>query len=329
MKYRRLGRNGIRVSEISLGAWLTYGGSVDMANSINCIHTALENGINFIDNADVYSKGNAEIVLGKALEGETFERKNLVISSKVFWPFSDDVNDWGLSRKHIMDSVDGSLSRLGLDYLDIYYCHRYDWKTPLRETVEAMDDLVRDGKVRYWGTSVWSAAQLERAVGICNEIGARLPAVEQPRYNMLDRYIELEIMYTTKLHGIGITPWSPLGQGLLTGKYNDGVPEGSRGTTSQFLKSSLTEENIEKVRKLTQIASDLGITMAQLALAWILRRDEISSVITGASKPEQIMDNIGAIDVKLSSDVLDKIEEILDNKPAFHPVYNPAMIDRE
>jgi len=319
----------MRVSEISLGAWLTYGGTVEDETSIQLIHQALEAGINFIDIADVYSGGKAEEVVGKALEGDTYNRKDYILSSKVFWPMSDKPNDSGLSRKHIMDSIENTLDRLNQDYLDIYYCHRFDWLTPLEETVMAMDDLVRDGRVRYWGTSVWSAAQIERAVGIAKEIGARLPAVEQPRYNMLDRHIELEIMESSRYHGIGITPWSPLAQGVLTGKYNNDIPEGSRGTRSEFMKRDLTDEKLSKVRKLTELATEMNISMSQLALAWILRRSEITSVITGATKQEQLEQNLGAVDVELSSDKLQYIEEILANKPEFHPVYTPALMNRE
>jgi len=328
MKYRRLGKYGMRVSEVSLGAWTTYGASVDDQKAHEIIHKALELGVNFIDNADVYATGKAEQVVGEALAGDTYDRKNLVLSSKVFWPMTENPNDSGLSRKHIMDSIYGTLERYDQDYLDIYYCHRFDWKTPLRETIETMDDLISEGLIRYWGTSVWSAANIERAMGIAKEIGAKPPAVEQPRYNMLDRYIELEVMESAKYHGIGITPWSPLQYGILTGKYNDGIPEGSRLDKNERFQDNLTDEVLEKVTKLTEIAEDLGITMSQLALAWILRRDEISSVITGATKISHIESNVGASEVDLSDDTLQQIEEILDNKPQFHSVYRPALADR-
>ena len=328
MKYRRLGKNGMRISEVSLGAWITYGGTVDNKDAWKILERALELGVNFIDNADVYAAGKAEEVVGEYFSSETHERKNYVLSSKVFWPMSDQVNDSGLSRKHIMDSIDGTLKRYQQDYIDIYYCHRFDWKTPLRETIEAMDDLIKDGKIRYWGTSVWSAANLERAVGIANEIGASLPAVEQPRYNMLDRHIELEIMETTSYHGMGITPWSPLQYGILTGKYNDGKPEGSRLQLNDRFDDSLNEESLSKVRDLTKMAGEMEITMAQLALAWILRRPEISSVITGATKIEQIESNVMASEINLSKDDLEEIDEILQNKPEFHGPYKPALSDR-
>ncbi len=328
MRYRKLGKHGIKVSEISLGAWLTYGGTVEDQTAINCIHTALDNKINFIDAADIYAKGGAEKVVGKALEGETYQRKDFVVSSKVFWPMSENVNDWGLSRKHIHDSIDGTLDRLNLDYLDIYFAHRFDSVTPLEETVEAMDDLVRDGRVRYWGTSVWSAAQLERAVGIAKEIGATPPSVEQPRYNMLDRHIELDVMETTKYHGMGIVPWSPLAGGILTGKYNEGIPEGSRATTSEFMKRYLDDKQLmEKVNKVTEFAKNKGVEPGQLALAWALLRPEVSSLITGATKPEHVLSNIKALEIELSKDEVTQLEEILDNKPEKHMLYNHALPD--
>ncbi|MEN2983892.1 MAG: aldo/keto reductase family protein [Dictyoglomaceae bacterium] len=309
MEYRKLGKAGIKVSEISLGAWLTYGESVDFEVTKKCIYTAIENGINFFDLADVYAKGEAERVVGKILKD--FRRQDLVISSKVYWPMSDNVNDRGLSRKHIMESIEGSLKRLGTDYLDIYFCHRFDPETPLEEVIRAMDDLVHQGKILYWGTSVWTAAQIERAVGICEKLNCYKPQVEQPRYNMLDRHIEQEIIPTCSMYGIGITVFSPLAQGVLTGKYNEGIPSKTRAEWSEWIRRDLTEENINKVIKLTEIAKDMGITMSQLALAWILRKPEISSVITGASKPEQVLENVKASGIKLSEEVLKKIDDIL------------------
>lgn len=327
-----MGKNGIRLSEVSLGAWLTYGGTVEDNTATKIMHEALELGVNFIDVADVYAKGQAETVVGKALAGDNYLRKDLVVSSKVFWPMSDNPNDSGLSRKHISDSIDNTLKRLQMDYIDLYFCHRFDWKTPLEETIGIMDDLVRSGKIRYWGTSVWSATQLERAVGVAKDMGAKLPTVEQPRYNLMDRYIELEVMNTTKYHGMGIVPWSPLHGGLLSGKYNDGIPEGSRGateSTSNFITRDLNEENLAKLSKLADLAKELGLSTSQLSLAWILRRDEISSVITGATKVEHIQDNVKAAGVNLSKDTLDRIEDIFQNKPEFHPVYAPMLMDRQ
>ncbi len=312
MEYRRLGNSGLKVSEISLGAWLTFGETLDLDTTTACIEAAVENGINFLDTADVYANGEAERAVGEAIKKLGLRRQDLVISSKVYWPMSDNVNDRGLSRKHIMESVENSLRRLGTDYLDIYFCHRYDPETPLEEVVRAMDDLVHQGKVLYWGTSVWSAAQIEAAVEIARQFNAYLPQVEQPRYNMLDRHIEREIMPTCRSHGIGLTVFSPLAQGVLTGKYNDGIPSESRAVRSgSWMSDVLTEKNVAKVRRLTSVASDLGLTMAQLALAWILRRPEISSVITGATKPEQIASNARASGVGLSQEALQEIEAIL------------------
>ena len=311
MQYRRLGNAGMKVSAISLGAWLTYGETVEFDVAAQCIRTAIEHGVNFIDTADVYARGRAEEVVGKVIKD--FKRSDLVISSKVFWPMSDNVNDRGLSRKHIMESVHKSLKRLGTDYLDIYFCHRYDPETPVEEVARAMDDLVHQGKVLYWGTSVWSAAQIENAVGIARQFNLYLPQVEQPRYNMLDRHIEDEIMPTAAKYGIGLTVFSPLAQGVLTGKYNEGIPEDSRAAKYEWVRNNITPEVIAKVRQLTEIANDLGLTMSQLALAWILRRPEISSAIIGASKPEQVIENVKAADVTLTPDVLERIEEILQS----------------
>jgi voltage-dependent potassium channel beta subunit len=330
MRYRKVGKSGLKVSEISLGSWLTYGGSVEDEMAKKCMTAAIENGINFIDSAEIYARGGAEKVIADFLSDETFNRRDLVISSKLFWAMNDyDVNRWGLSRKNMMNAIEGTLERLNMDYIDIYFMHRYDYMTPLRETVEILDDLIRGGKVRYWGTSVWTAAQLERANAIAKDIRAHKPIVEQPLYNMLVRYIELEIISVAKTHGMGFTVWSPLAQGLLTGKYNEGIPEGSRADKSEFLKKNLTEETIEKVKKLGEVASSLDITMGQLALAWILRKPEISSAIIGATKPEHVLENVKASEVDLSKDILIQIEEILDNEPEWPLTYKPNYYYKE
>lgn len=325
MKFRRVGKSGLKISEISLGSWLTYGGTVENQIAKDCMTTAVENGVNFIDCAEIYAGGKAEQVIGEWLAEETVDRKHLVISSKVFWPTSEDINDWGNSRKNISNAIEGTLSRLNTDYLDIYYLHRYDYTTPLKETVSIMDDLIRNGDVHHWGTSVWTAAQLERANAVAKEFGAHKPIVEQPLYNMMSRFIELEVMPVGKTHGMGFTVFSPLAQGLLTGKYNDGVPDGSRGATSKVMNRYLTEENLVKVRKLGEVASSLDITTGQLALAWILRRPEISAAIVGATKPEHVIENIGASDVALSKDTIEQIEEILDNAPEWPSNYRPNI----
>ncbi len=321
MKYRRMGHTGIKVSEISLGAWLTYGGTVEQQSAEKCLTKAVELGINFIDIADVYARGKAEEVVGKVIAN--YDRKDLVISSKVFWPMSDGINDRGLSRKHIMESIDRSLERIGTDYLDIYFAHRFDYYTDLEETIRAMSDLVDQGVVHYWGSSVWPAVQLERAVWLAKDLGLHPPRVEQPRYNMLDRFIELDIMETCNRNGIGIVCWSPLAQGVLTGKYNDGIPEGSRATTSDFIKHDLTEENFARVRRLQEIAASKDIAVSQLALAWILRREEMTSTITGATSESHVISNVAASDIPLDNETLEEIETILKNKPETHPVYRP------
>ena len=313
MEYRRLGRAGTKVSSIALGAWLTYGGHVEDDAAAACLHAAIEEGINFIDVADVYAGGEAEEVVGRVLQD--YKRSDLVVSSKVYWPMSENVNDRGLSRKHIMESVEKSLRRLNTDYLDIYFCHRYDADTPMEETVRAMDDLIHQGKILYWGTSVWNAAQLEAAVSTARQYNCYLPQVEQPRYNMLDRHIEPEIVPTAAGHGMGFTVFSPLEQGVLTGKYNDGVPDDSRAATLKWEDNrALRAENLAKVRQLTEIAGDHNISMAQLALAWCLRKPEISSVITGASRPEQVKSNAKAADVTLDEGTLAAIEAILSDE---------------
>ncbi|UCC43033.1 MAG: aldo/keto reductase family protein [Candidatus Zixiibacteriota bacterium] len=308
MNYRRVGNSGLKISEISLGAWLTYGGSVLQERAIPIIHTAIERGVNFIDIADIYSKGEAEKTVGAAIKD--YRRSDLVISSKVFWPMSDNVNDRGLSRKHIMESIDKSLSRIGTDYLDIYFCHRFDPGTPIEETARAMSDLVQAGKILYWGTSVWDADQIDEAVVCTREWKGYLPAVEQPRYNLIDRHIEVDIMPTCARHGMGLTVWSPLAQGLLTGKYNDGTPTGSRGQETSWMDEDLNDGNIKRVRKLGAIAADHGMTVAQMALAWVLGREEISCAIVGATTVDQLEENLKATDLRLDQNTLGEIENI-------------------
>lgn len=309
-----MGDAGMRISSVSLGAWITYGGDVEDDMAVRCLHTAIDNGINFIDVADIYAKGKAEEVVGKAIKSYT--RSDLVISSKAYWPMSDDVNNRGLSRKHLMESVHKTLKRLDTDYLDIYFCHRYDPEVPVEEVVRTMDDLVHQGKVLYWGTSVWRAANLEDAVGTARRYNCYTPKVEQPRYNMFDRHIEPEIVPVCAKHGIGIVVWSPLAQGVLTGKYNEGTPTGARGAMpgtdeARQIQGELTEANVARVRALCNIAAEMGLTMSQLALAWCLRLPEISSVITGATRPEQVLDNVRAAEVKFDAETLERIEAIL------------------
>jgi len=309
MKYRRLGRAGIKVSEISIGGWLTFGGTIDQKTSEAILSCAIDNGVNFIDLADIYARGEAERVCGRALKNHT--RSDLVLSSKLFWPMSQNVNDRGLSRKHIFESVHKTLERLGTDYLDLYFCHRHDPETEIDEVVRAMDDLIRQGKILYWGTSVWEADQIEAAAEAAKNYRCYGPQVEQPRYNMLDRHIEQSIMPTCHRLGLGLVVWSPLAQGMLTGKYNDGIPSGSRGGTSEWLRGDMTEANLKKIGRLADLAGSLGITIAELALAWILRRPEISAAITGATRPEHIEANVAATDVQLTGETIEAVEDIL------------------
>ena len=319
MEYRRLGRSGMKVSAVGLGAWTTYGGSVQDRRLItDIVEKALEGGVNFFDNADVYANGEGERYMTGVLHDIGVPRHHLVLSTKVFWPMSEDVNDRGLSRKHVSESIDLSLERMETDYVDIYFAHRYDPETPMEEIVEVFSDVVRSGKAHYWGTSEWSAAQIAEAHAYATSNGLVAPVTEQPQYSMLYRErVEERILPTTHPKGIGLVVWSPLAMGMLTGKYDEGVPEGSRFAENEnFAKSFLTEANREKVVALKGVADDLGISRAQLALAWVLRQPGVSSVITGATKVEQIESNLGAAEVELGEGHLERIEEILTGAPA-------------
>jgi voltage-dependent potassium channel beta subunit len=318
MHYRRLGHSGLKVSEISLGAWVTFGGQVDEMVASDLLHAAYNAGINFFDNADMYADGRAEAVMGRAIKD--LPREALVISSKVFWPTMPGPNGRGLSRKHIFESVHASLKRMDVDYLDLYFCHRFDPDTPIYEVVYTMDTLIRQGKILYWGTSEWRAWQIVEAVNIARMYHLVPPSVEQPQYNMFHRRrVEMELSPVCREHGIGLMTWSPLYYGVLTGKYNQGIPEGSRASLDSmaWIRDRITPDRVEIVRELSEVAADLGISMAQLALAWLLRRKEVSSVITGATNVRQLQDNLDAADAveKLSDDVLERIEQILGNYP--------------
>lgn len=309
MQYRRMGDAGIRLSAIGVGGWLTFGRSLDAEAVRTVVRTAVDHGVVFFDLADAYARGEAETVFGAAL-GE-HRRQDLVLSSKAYWPMSDNPNDRGLSRKHLFESVEGSLRRLGTDYLDLYFCHRFDAETPLEETVRAMEDLVRQGKVLYWGTSVWEPAQIEEAVAIAARVGGYAPSVEQPRYNLLDRHIEDEILPTCARHGIGLVAWSPLAEGLLTGKYDDGVPPDSRMATDERMRKGVAASDLERVRALGDVARDLGVPLARMALAWCLRRPELTAVITGASRPEHVAANASAAELELDAETLARIDAAL------------------
>lgn len=315
MKYRNIGRSGLKVSEIAVGSWMTElsdAGRIQTAEET--IRFAYEQGVNFFDCADAYSGGEAEKFLGRVLKD--YRRSSLVISSKVFFPTGAAANERGLSRKHIVENLDRSLKNMQLDYLDLYFCHRFDPCTPMEETLRTLSGLVDQGKILYYGVSEeWGGARLEEAQKIIQEYRLHPLTVLQPQYHMMDRYIEHEIMGICKKYGIGITPFSPLAQGLLTGKYkkNQPYPAGSRAThqADRQINALLTDENLDKVERLETIANELGITMSVLALAWLLQRDAVSSVITGASRKEQLEGNLAASGFVIPQDAASEIEQIL------------------
>jgi voltage-dependent potassium channel beta subunit len=316
VEYRQLGKYGIRVSEVCLGSWLTYGAVAEESVAHQCIERAYDLGINFFDTANVYANGEAEKVVGKVLS--QYPRHSYVLATKVYFPMGPGPNDWGLSRKHIIEQCDTSLKRLGLDYIDLYQAHRYDSTVPLAETLSAFDHLVQQGKILYYGVSQWSAGQLAHAADLTRLGGLTPIASNQPRYNLLDRSIEKEILPLCRREGIGIINYSPLAQGLLTGKYKPGeaLPEGSRASDprqNMFLnKGELDQQLLTEVYKLIPLAQQEGLTLSQLALAWCLRQPEVSSVIIGASKPSQVEENVGASGKKLSAQTLQAIDEVLN-----------------
>jgi aryl-alcohol dehydrogenase-like predicted oxidoreductase len=315
MKYRLLGRSGLKVSEITYGNWVTHGSQINDDLAISTMHAALDAGITSFDTADVYAATKAEVVMGKALKGQ--RREGLEIFTKVYWPTGPGVNDRGLSRKHIMESCEGSLRRLGVDYIDLYQAHRYDYETPLEETLRAFDDLVRQGKILYVGVSEWNAQQIRDAIRIANDMGLDRIISNQPQYNMLWRVIESEVVPASEELGIGQIVWSPIAQGVLTGKYKPGqpVPEGSRATDTNggadFVQRWLTDHVLTAVAKLEPIAADMKLTMAQLAIAWVLSNDNVASAIVGATRPEQISENAKAAGITLPEDVLSAIDYAL------------------
>ncbi|GGR24358.1 aldo/keto reductase family protein [Deinococcus ruber] len=312
MEYRNLGKSGLKVSEVALGGWETYGINVNEAQQVkDIVLKAYEEGVNYFDQADIYARGKSEELMGAVLA--ELPRADLVLASKVYWPMSDNVNDRGLSRKHVLESIRGTLKRMRTDYLDIYFAHRYDPQVPMEEIVMAFDQVIRNGQALYWGTSMWPAARIAQAVEFAKAHGLHAPVTEQPEYSMLRRErVEKEILPYTAEAGVGLVVWSPLAMGLLTGKYDNGHPAGARLTEKEnWGKNFLTDENVQKVRDLKPIADDLGLTRAQLALAWILRQPGVSSVITGATKTSQIEDTVKAAGVNLSDEVIGRIEAVL------------------
>ncbi|NHN29924.1 aldo/keto reductase family protein [Paenibacillus agricola] len=313
MKYRRLGGSGLKVSEISLGSWMTYGGYVENEKAIKSIEQAYDLGVNFFDTANAYERGEAEKVVGKILNA--YPRDSYVLATKVFWPMGDGPNDRGLSRKHLMEQCHASLKRMNMDYVDIYYCHRYDTQTPVEETLRAIDDLISQGKVLYAGISEWTAAQMQEALAIADKYLLDRIIVNQPVYNMFNRYIEKEIIPLGTKSGIGQVVFSPLAQGILTGKYRSGsaIPSDSRAASKNWGENNLKEDQLIKVEQLEKISDELGIKISQLALAWILRQDNVSSTLVGASRPEQVVENCAASGITLETEVLEKIEAILNS----------------
>lgn len=325
MQYRRLGRSGLQVSELSLGSWVTYHNQVDTGSATEMLAAAMDAGVNFFDNAEAYAAGRSEVVMGQAFKALKWPRLNYIVSTKFFWGLSprndpregDAINRRDtLNRKYLMQAIDGSLARMGLDFIDLVYCHRPDPHTPVEETVHAMSDMITQGKALYWGTSEWSAAEIRAAWDIADRHHLHKPVMEQPQYHLFHRKrVEQEYARLYEDIGLGLTTWSPLASGLLTGKYKDGIPPGSRGAmeSMSFLTKSLADAaKNAAVVKLEGIAAELGCSVAQLAIAWVAKNPRVSSVITGASKLSQLQSNLGAVDViaKLTPEVMAKIDAI-------------------
>jgi len=317
MFYRRLGRSGLKVSVLSFGSWVTFGPQLDTALATDCIAAAGESGVNFFDNAEVYSGGESERIMGKAFAQLKWPRHSYIVSTKLYWGLHDTVNMRNtLNRKYLMQAIDGSLERFGLDFVDIVFCHRADPETPIEETVWAMSDMVSGGKALYWGTSEWAADEIRAAWDIAERHHLHRPVVEQPQYNLLWRErVEREYARLYEDIGLGLTTWSPLGSGVLTGKYIDGVPEGSRASLPgyEWLRGMLTDPTSnEKVRALKAISDELGCTLAQMSLAWCVKNPHVSTVMTGASRVEQVEENMRAIEVVdlLDDAVMQRIDEV-------------------
>ena len=320
MHYRRLGRSGLRLSELSLGSWVTYHNQVDTRAAKEMLAAAMDAGVNFFDNAEAYASGQSEVVMGQAFKALKWPRLNYIVSTKFFWGMSREGNTVNrmdtLNRKYLMQAIDGSLARMGLDFIDLVYCHRPDPATPIEETVRAMSDMITQGKALYWGTSEWSAADIRAAWDIAERHHLHKPVMEQPQYHLFHRKrVEQEYARLYEDIGLGLTTWSPLASGLLTGKYKDGIPPGSRGAMENmgFLAKSLNDPaKRAAVAELEGVAADLGCNVAQLAIAWAAKNPRVSTVITGASKLSQLQNNLGAVDVmdRLTPDVMTRIDQI-------------------
>ncbi|MBU2493477.1 MAG: aldo/keto reductase [Bacteroidetes bacterium] len=323
MEYRYLGKSGLKVSALSFGSWVTFHEQIDEKTAYDCMKAAYDAGVNFFDNAEVYAEGNSEVMMGKVIKKSKWKRSDLVVSTKIFWGGAGP-NNTGLSRKHIIEGTDASLKRMQMDYVDLIFCHRPDIHTPIEETVRAMNHVINQGKAFYWGTSEWSAEQITEAYQVARREHLIPPLMEQPEYNMFKRdKVEKEYLRLFEEIGLGTTIWSPLASGFLTGKYNKGIPKNSRVNLKNYewLKNILLSESgknkIEKVKKLEPLAKDLGVSLANLALAWCLKNENVSTVITGASNEKQVKENMKSLDVaeKLTDEVMNKIDAILDNKP--------------
>jgi voltage-dependent potassium channel beta subunit len=322
MNYRQLGNSGLKLSELSFGSWVTYGNQLAEETARECMAAAHDAGVNFFDNAEVYAKGQSEVIMGHALKKLAWRRGSYIVSTKFYWGLHDGPNEKNtLNRKYLMQAIDGSLRRMGLDFIDLVYCHRPDPHTPIEETVHAMSDMITQGKALYWGTSEWSAADIRAAWDIADKHHLHKPVMEQPQYHLFHRRrVEQEYARLYEDIGLGLTTWSPLASGLLTGKYKNGIPPGSRGAMQNmsFLTSSLTDERKHAaVGQLEAIAAELGCTVAQLAIAWVAKNPRVSTVITGASKLSQLQSNLGAVDVlaKLTPEVMTRIEAISASVP--------------
>ncbi|NNN18307.1 MAG: aldo/keto reductase family protein [Acidimicrobiaceae bacterium] len=335
MQHRYLGNSGFKISEITYGNWLTHGSQIERETAIECVHAALDNGITTFDTADVYANGKAEEILGQALKG--LRRESLEIFTKIYWPQGPDpkgANDTGLSRKHILEGINGSLRRLGTDYLDLYQAHRYDVFTPLEETMQAFADVVRAGKALYIGVSEWTGPQIREGHKLAKDLGIQLIS-SQPEYSMLWRVIEEEIIPVSKELGMSQIVWSPMAQGVLSGKYLPGheIPKGSRGADpnggADAISGFLTHDILSNVQQLSPIAEELGLSMAQLAIAWVLRNDNVSAALVGASRPEQIAENVKASGVVLTAEIMQRIDEALGDVIVRDPIETAKRIPNE
>ena len=315
MEYRRLGGSGLKISALSFGSWVTFVNQLDKKSGIKCMDYAYENGVNFFDNAEAYANGESEKLMGEIIQKLNWERDTFILSSKVFWG-GDKPTQLGLSKKHIHDACNAALKRLNVDYLDLYFCHRPDPETPIIETAYAMNDLLVQGKILYWGTSEWSAAEIEEAFEVCLNNSLRPPVMEQPQYNMLHRdRVENEYKNIFKKYNLGTTIWSPLASGLLTGKYNNGIPKESRFNVKgyEWLKDTAEKVDFNKIKKLGLIAKKINVSLAQLSIAWCLKNSNVSSVILGASSLKQLKENIETINYidQLDSEILREINSII------------------